>query len=66
MNNVIEILGRLFNIVKKLNTVYAPTLIALKIYTKLDVKIKPSYLVFKASPQGLFTKLYFITFKCEK
>lgn len=59
-------LGRIFNIFQKLNTIYAPTLIAFKIYTKLYVKTKCSYLVFKAGPQGLFTKLYFITFKYMK
>lgn len=65
VNNVMEILGRIFNIFKKSNSIYAPTLIAFKIYTKLYAKTK-CYLVFKASPQGLFTKLYFITFKYVK
>lgn len=66
VNNVMQIIGRTFNIFEKSNSTYAPTLISFKIYTKLYAKIKPCYLVFKASPQGLFTKLYFITFKYVK
>lgn len=35
LNNVLEILGRIFNMFKKSNAIYAPTLITVEIYSKL-------------------------------